>query len=262
MSENRISKSKMQLIASLKQKKARKESGLFVAEGNKCVKDTFGSFRLRMLVVEAERREHYKDVVTSCCDAEIYWASPAEIKRMSSLSTPADILAVYEVPEQDRNSWSIGIEDRLTLLLDGIQDPGNLGTIIRAADWFGVHHIAASRSTADLYNSKTIQATMGAVSRVKMLYTDLVNLVTEYSDLPVYGTLLDGQNIYDTSLSNNGFLIFGSEGHGISPEMREVVSQSLLIPSYPPEETTSESLNVAVATAITLAEFRRRAMLK
>lgn len=254
----KISKGKMQYVASLRQKKFRKEHGVFVAEGSKCVADTLGSFPLVLLVATTSWMERNLGCLSGVACGKVFTASPAEMERMSSLSTAPEVIAVYVSSETDLRQWREGIEGRLTLLLDGVQDPGNLGTIIRAADWFGVHHIAASKSTADLYNAKTIQATMGAISRVKMVYTDLEALVDGCEGIPVYGTLLEGENMYDAPLSECGFIIFGSEGHGISDGMRRRITQSLLIPSYPPGETTSESLNVAVATAITLAEFRRR----
>lgn len=257
----KISKQKLRLIASLKQKKIRKETGLFVAEGSKCVNDTLGSFNLEMLVASNYWLENHlnTDVYTKQdYNDYIFSASPEELKRMSSLSTPPEVIAVFRQQTIDFDTWQNGINDRITLLLDGIQDPGNLGTIIRTADWFGVHYIAASHTTVDLFNAKTVQATMGATSRVKMIYSDLDNIIDSHNNLPVYGTLLDGQDIYSTEIENKGFIIFGSEGHGISESLRRRVTQSLLIPSYPPGESTSESLNVAVATAVTLAEFRRR----
>lgn len=257
----KISKGRLQYISSLKQKKSRREHGVFVAEGSKCVCDTLGAFSAELLVATPEWLDNHRNILAgkkSLGEDNIFVASPAEMARMSSLSTAPEVMAVYYQPVPDIEEWSEEIDLRLTLLLDGVQDPGNLGTIIRTADWFGIHHIAASSSTADLFNAKTVQATMGAISRVRMIYTDLEALVDEHNRLPVYGTLLDGENIYDAALENRGFIIFGSEGHGISEGMRRKITQSLLIPSYPPGETTSESLNVAVASAITLAEFRRR----
>ena len=142
---------------------------------------------------------------------------------------------------------------------DGIQDPGNLGTIIRIADWFGINHIFCSTQTADAFSPKTIQATMGAISRVKVHYTNLVELINDLpKGTPVYGTLLDGNNIYEQELENKGLLIMGNEGNGLTPEIREKLNARLYIPSYPKDSETSESLNVGVATAILCAEFRRR----
>ena len=148
----------------------------------------------------------------------------------------------------------------LMLALDGVQDPGNLGTICRIADWFGIENIICSQDTADIFNPKAIQATMGAISRVHVHYTDLQKYLRNASDadIPVYGTFLDGDNIYEHRLSPHGIIVMGNEGKGISAGIAQNISRRLLIPNYPPERITTESLNVAVATAITCAEFRRR----
>ncbi len=147
----------------------------------------------------------------------------------------------------------------LNLALDGVQDPGNLGTIIRIADWFGIENIYCSPETADVYNPKVVQATMGSIARVKVLYGDLMALFASLpADVPVYGTLLDGEDIYAQQLDNRGFIVMGNEGKGISPELTQRVNRRLLIPNFPPERPTADSLNVAIATAITCSEFRRQ----
>ena len=146
--------------------------------------------------------------------------------------------------------------DGVLVALDGVQDPGNLGTIIRTCDWSGIHHIICSRETADCYNPKVVQATMGALSRVKVHYVDLP-MVLDKLNMPIYVTALDGDNLYDATLSESGIIVMGNEGNGISLEVRQLISHPLLIPSYPAGEATSESLNVGIATAIVLAEFRR-----
>ena len=149
--------------------------------------------------------------------------------------------------------------NQLNLALDGVQDPGNLGTIIRIADWFGIEHIYCSQDTADVYNPKVVQATMGSIARVKVEYGDLNALIGSLpADVPVYGTLLDGDNIYEEKLENRGFIIMGNEGKGITKEMAQKVNHRLLIPNYPVGRATADSLNVAIATAITCAEFRRQ----
>ena len=178
-------------------------------------------------------------------------------KKISATITPQGILAVvkqshYELEQLCKK------DNPLLFLLEDIQDPGNLGTIIRIADWFGIHQIIASHDTVDVFNPKTIQATMGAISRVKVIYTDLKALIETYSNLPIYGTLLEGENIYEKSLKSPAFIIMGNEGKGITPAIRELISEGLFIPSYPGDVETSESLNVGVATAITIAEFRRQ----
>ena len=176
--------------------------------------------------------------------------------RMSQFSTPSDVIAVYDLPE-----YTLDISDlanELTIVLDTVQDPGNLGTIIRIADWFGVKNIVCSDTTVDAFSHKVIQATMGAISRVKVHYCDLDEFLTEASGLPIYGTYLEGSNIYDANLKDSGLLIMGNEGRGISPKLEKYVTHKLHIPSFPPDCTTSESLNVGVATAIAVSEFRRR----
>ena len=179
------------------------------------------------------------------------------LKQTSLLQTPQDVLAVFKIPEHN-----CGLEiarTELVLALDGIQDPGNLGTIVRIADWFGIKHIFCSNDTADIYNPKATQATMGAISRVELHYIDLAKELKQLSkQIPVYGTLLNGNDIYKSELSNNGIIIMGNEGNGISKEVCSLITAPLYIPSYPADAPTSESLNVAVATAITCAEFRRR----
>ena len=158
----------------------------------------------------------------------------------------------------------LAMGDGLWVALDGVQDPGNLGTIIRTCDWFGIHHILCSRETADCYNPKVVQATMGALARVQLHYVDdLPGILRQHKDkgCPIYGTLLDGKNMYEPMAipdKDKGIIIMGNEGNGISPAVRELVTQPLFIPSYPADMPTSESLNVSIATAIILAEFRRK----
>ena len=173
------------------------------------------------------------------------------------LKTPQQVLAVFRQPEYVLNT-SI-LRDSLCLALDDVQDPGNLGTIIRLADWFGIEHIICSSNTVDIYNPKTVQATMGGIARVKTYYTPLPDLIRSLGDIPVYGTFLDGKNIYGQPLSRNGLIVMGNEGNGISKEVEALINQKLYIPNYPQERETSESLNVAIATAIVCAEFRRQA---
>ena len=177
---------------------------------------------------------------------------------MSSLRTPQGQIAVFRKPTTD-NRYPIS---QLMLALDGVQDPGNLGTIIRTCDWFGIHDILCNRDTADCYNPKVVQATMGALARVRVHYVDLPKALAELKDkhVAIYGTLLEGRNMYEEGAIPNkkeGVIIMGNEGNGISEEVRGLVSHPLLIPSYPAGEATSESLNVGIATAIVLAEFRR-----
>ena len=175
------------------------------------------------------------------------------------MQNPQQVLALFPLPEWETPEAKAGI-GRLTIALDGVQDPGNLGTICRLADWFGIDDIVCSAETADIFNPKAIQATMGAIARVKVHYTDLEGFLETASkeNVPVYGTFLDGDNIYERHLSTDGIIVMGNEGKGISQRISRFVSERLFIPNYPQDRITTESLNVAVATAITCAEFRRR----
>ena len=232
----KISKAQVKLVRSLQQKKFRDESGLFVAEGDKCVEELRRGFELVHLYREGEN------------------ASRVEIEQMSGLRTPQGVIGVFKQRTKDNGHRTM---DGLVLALDGVQDPGNLGTIIRTCDWFGVHDIYCSLDTADCYNPKVVQATMGALARVRVHYVDLPEFIRSYKG-PVYGTLLDGKNMYETELHKNALIIMGNEGNGISEEVRKLVTHPIRIPSYPNKEASDvvESLNVSIATAIVLAEFR------
>lgn len=184
--------------------------------------------------------------------------SHKEMERISFLKTPSDMLALVEIP---RYRLSVReLSDTLSLALDGVQDPGNMGTILRLADWFGMRDVICSETTADCFNPKVVQATMGAIARVRVHYVPLARWLGEVraAGIPVYGTFLDGEPIYDAALSPGGVIVMGSEGQGVSPEVAELVSRRLFIPPFPVGEPTSESLNVATATAIVCSEFRRR----
>ena len=255
----RISKAEIKQVRSLQQKKFRDELGLFVAEGDKCVEELQKGFELVSFYREGEN------------------ASRVEIEQMSGLQTPQGTIAVFRKPILP---LAPSLEERaggeVLLVLDGVQNPGNLGTIIRTCDWFGVHDIVCSRDTADCFNPKVVQATMGALTRVRVHYTDLAEWLkavsSQHSDVRIYGTLLDGKDMYEelsairNQLSAEGsklkaessIIIMGNEGNGISEEVRRLVTHPIRIPSYPKGAETSESLNVAIATAIVLAEFRRR----
>lgn len=249
-----ISKAKIKLYASLSLKKHRQKEGLFVVEGTKCVCDTLQYFDLEAVVATAEWFAQHRDLCLA--DEKCMQATHRNLEQISSLSTAPDVVAVYRIPERILDESLL--EKDLTLVLDGVQDPGNLGTILRMADWFGITQVVASTDTVDVFNPKSIQATMGAISRVNVFYTDLVEFLKSKSHIPVYGTLLEGRNIYESEIENRGFIVMGNEGNGISSEVRKLIDKPLLIPAYPGDKVTSESLNVGVATAITVAEFRRR----
>lgn len=247
-----ISKNKIKYIRSLEQKKTRREEGVFVAEGPKLTGDLLGHFHCRYLAATAKWMEVHPLVQAD--EKEV--ASPDELQRASLLKTPQDVIAVFEQRKEQVDASVTATQ--LCLALDDVQDPGNLGTIIRIADWFGIEHIFCSFGTADVYNPKVVQATMGALARVHVHYLSLKELIGSLKNIPVYGTFLDGTNIYTQSLSETGLIVMGNEGNGITPEVRSLINRKLFIPNYPTGKETSESLNVAVATAITCAEFRRR----
>lgn len=247
-----ISKNKIKFIRSLEQKKFRKENGVFLAEGNKLVSDLSNFFKCRILVATQQWMDTNRDIIA---DEKIY-VEKDELSRASLLKTPQDVLAVFEIP-----SYTLSMDcpkNELCLALDDVQDPGNLGTIIRIADWFGIKNIYCSHGTADAFSPKTVQATMGALARVKLHYCNIKELISSLNDVPVFGTFLDGDNIYNNTLSSNGLIVMGNEGNGISKEVSELINRRILIPNYPQGNETTDSLNVAVATAIVCSEFRRR----
>ncbi len=247
-----LSKNKIKQILSLSRKKERDETLLFVAEGNKIVADLLPLFRCQTLVVTEEFQETLPDFQAE----EIIIATKEEIKKASQLNTPQSALAVFYQQEYTLDVDSL--KDKFSIMLDTIQDPGNLGTIIRIADWFGIEDIICSNETVDVYNPKTIQATMGAIGRVRVHYCELCDLLNNISGVPLFGTFLEGENIYKTTLPSNGILLMGNEGKGISSQLKSRVTQKLFIPNFPAGRETSESLNVAVAAAIACSEFRRR----
>ncbi len=248
-----LTKHIIKLTLSLAQKRHRLENNCFVVEGTKAVRDTWDYFNCRMIIAT---NSWYEQFGHSGHLDKLYIATKSQMERISQFTNASDVIAIYDIPECKLNRAEI--EQGLTIVLDNVQDPGNLGTIIRVADWFGVKNIICSENTVDQYNHKVIQATMGAISRVKVHYLNLEQFFAQDWGLPVYGTYLDGCNIYEKNLAEMGFIIFGNEGKGISDELAEFVTDRLLIPSYPKGCTTSESLNVSIATAITLSEFRRK----
>lgn len=257
MRTENLTTSVRKLIASLRQSRHRREEGLFVIEGTRAVLDTASWFEVVYLAATAAWLDEHGHKLPQAMPAPMV-ARRDEIERMSSLSTPQGVLAVCRIPEPPQVPEQISA-DELWLALDKVQDPGNLGTIIRVADWMGVTTILASADTADLYNPKVVQSTMGALARVKVIYTDLPEALERLGkQVPVYGTFLDGDDIYSAPLSAGGIVVMGNEGNGISDAVAALVNRRLLIPPYPVGRATVESLNVSVATAITLAEFRRR----
>lgn len=247
-----ISKSAIKYIRSLELKKNRVSENSFVAEGTKVVKDLLDVLQPRMIVATAEWFSG-ADRTPRDCD---FVVNEEELRRASFLQHPQNVLAVFPVPAYKTDTKACSKE--LCLALDAVQDPGNLGTIIRIADWFGISSIFCGAGTADAYNPKTVQATMGSIARVKVMSVDLPAFIDCLpADVPVYGTALDGESIYSTPLTAKGLIVMGNEGNGISPAVATRLSRRLLIPHYG-EDDRIDSLNVAIATAVTCAEFRRR----
>ena len=232
-------------IKSLAIKQGREELGAFIAEGEKLVGEIRNSpLRIRRILQ------------TKPIFAEGELISEKEMERISQLKTANSVLAVVELPKHKLALANPTKE--LVLCLDRIQNPGNLGTIIRLADWFGISDIVCSEDTADCFNPKVVQATMGAILRVRVHYTNLAAWLSSHKGAHIYGTFLEGENIYDAELEKSGVIVMGNEGQGISSEVVKCVSHKLLIPPYPADRCGSESLNVAVATAVICSEFRRR----
>ncbi|MHB9054896.1 MAG: TrmH family RNA methyltransferase [Paludibacteraceae bacterium] len=248
-----LSKTKINWINSFDRKKNRDEEGLFVAEGVKIVSDLLPFLKCRLLAVcEDEFHENFKKYSDL-----INIISADEYKKITFQKSPQGVLAVFEKPEFHINKNVI--LHNLNLALDDIQDPGNLGTIIRLADWFGIKDVFCSLHSADVFSPKTVQATMGAIARVQVHYVDLPAFLNELDGgIPIFGTFMTGHNIYTEHLSGNGFIIMGNEGRGISAAVEKLITHKISIPNYPNNNVTSESLNVSIATAITVAEFRRR----
>lgn len=235
-----ISKNQIKYVHQLELKKFRKRDGVFVAEGPKVVGDLLrAGFEAVQLYATSEWQHEGQQAQE---------VSDEELRKISFLQHPQQVLAVFRMKESPAGGSD------LMLALDGVQDPGNLGTIIRIADWFGITTIYCSEDTADAWNPKVVQATMGSIARVNIIYNNIVDLLS-HTNKPVYGTLLDGTDIYGQQLADEGFIVMGNEGNGISEEVRELVSHRLLIPKY---HEGPESLNVAVATAVVCAEFRRQ----
>ena len=240
-----ITKAQIKSIKALADKRGRVEQGAFIAEGEKLVAE----LRSSHLTV----REIY---ATKPLWEGVEVISQGDMERISQLKSSNNALAVVECPRYD-----IGAAEptkNLVLALDRVQNPGNLGTIIRLADWFGITDIVCSEDSADCFNPKVVQATMGAILRVRVHYTNLAKWLGEQHGAKVYGTFLEGENIYSAKLDKSGIIVMGNEGQGISTEVAATVSHKLLIPPYPADRCGSESLNVAVATAVICSEFRRR----
>lgn len=247
-----ISKNQIKYIRSLETKKGRSKNRTFVAEGPKVVADLMALMQQQMIVATQEWYDRNPSVRVEEGNVVV---TEDELRKVSFLQHPQQVLAVF--PIRGGGEHVVDVK-QLYIALDGVQDPGNLGTIIRIADWFGITRIFCSRDTVDVYNPKVIQATMGSVARVDVVYVDLAELFGSLPEgYPVYGTFLDGEDIYKKALTSHGIIVMGNEGKGISPAIGELVNNRLLIPNFPKGRDTADSLNVAIATAITCSEFRR-----
>lgn len=248
------------LIASLQKTKYRREHGLFVVEGGRSLSELQGCFNVKLIAATDRWLKEQGDAILSGMP-QPYIVRPDELNRMSGLATPQGVLAVCEIPAAGEFNPKSIRPDELIIALDCVQDPGNLGTIIRTADWFGVTSILASADTADCFSPKVVQSTMGALGRVKIFYCDLpATLGTIKDRMPVYGTFLGGEDLYTAPLSSGGIILMGNEGNGIGEEAARCVTRRLTIPPFPQKRSGKvvQSLNVAMATGIILSEFRRR----
>jgi TrmH family RNA methyltransferase len=240
-----VSKNQIKLISSLHQKKYRIAHQLFIAEGVKGINELLQSnFELEHLYVTIDE---FKSVSTT----QKTVISDADLKKISALTTPNTCLAVFKIPKEKPV-----LNKGLIVALDTIRDPGNMGTILRLCDWFGINQVVCSKETVDLYNPKVVQATMGSIARVNVNYLNLKDFL-ETTSLPIYGTFMDGEDLYNSKITNEGIIILGNEANGISKQIEELVTKRITIPRFGNLQQT-ESLNVATATAIVLSEFKRR----
>ena len=248
-----MTKADIQLVRSLADKRGRTEHGLFLAEGGKLIGELRAS-HLRVWKIYA-----LEGVFEG---PEVETVTPRDMERLSQLKTPSNSVALVEIPHYRLKTAEL--RNRLTLALDEVQNPGNVGTIIRLADWFGITDILCSEGTADCFNPKVVQATMGAILRVRVHYLPLAPLLTEAAagGIPVYGTFLEGKNIYESKLAPTGIVVMGNEGRGVTPAVAQCISRKLFIPPWPADRRGSESLNVAMATGIVCAEFRRQTAIR
>jgi TrmH family RNA methyltransferase len=248
-----LSKSKIKWIRSLEQKKNRDDEQLFVVEGFKIITELLPVMKCRFLAFSIDQlNNEFKKY-----DVDVEQISADEYQKITFQKSPQGVLAVFEKPKFTYDITQIKHE--LNIALDDIQDPGNLGTIVRLADWFGIRNVFCSQHTADIFSPKAVQATMGAIARVKVHYVDLNEFLKNIkAEIPIYGTFMNGENIYSEKLSRSGIIVMGNEGNGISAETEKLITQKIAIPSFPSGVHTSESLNVSIAAAIIVSEFRRR----
>jgi RNA methyltransferase, TrmH family len=253
-----LSKNKVKLIKSLEYKKFREKENLFLVEGEKLLQELLRSNFTIRAIYATEGWMHDNPETYNKLFPIIEQLTQQELEKASLLKTPQPVICLVDIPQK---IFKIdNLQDKLSLVLDSVQDPGNLGTIIRVADWFGIENIICSTDCADVYNPKVIQSTMGAIFRVHVNYIELASFFQSCHslNLPIYGTLLDGENIYKKNLTPHGVIVLGNESKGIHSKYHAFISNKLFIPFFPEGKKRSESLNVGTAAAITCAEFRRR----
>lgn len=250
-----ISKNKIKALKALQQKKFRDSENKYIVEGKKISEEAF-TYKPG-LIEEIICTDDMNDIIPTNLSAKTSIASIEDIKKISSLKTPQKILAVLNKPS--RSELDFSTIDELILALDSIRDPGNMGTIIRLADWFGVKNIICSLDCVDSFNPKSIQASMGAILRMNIHYTDLIPVIKNAStyDYAIYGATLDGNDLYKSDIKNRALLVMGNESEGISQNVRNVLTNKLFIPNYSSNSEKTESLNVSIATSVLLSEFRR-----
>jgi TrmH family RNA methyltransferase len=244
-----LSKSQVSFIKSLHQKKYRRENGLFIIEGIKSVSEFLqSSYQVHSIYYLPQ---YQSALPQSAANIKLFEVKNAELEKISTQQTPQGVLALVHIPE-NRNLIAADLKEGFSLVLDGVQDPGNLGTIIRTADWFGFKNVICSDNTVEVYNPKTVQATMGSLCRVNVFYCKLGSLLSETS-LPVFGAVLNGKNLYDLNWGSGGLVVLGNEGQGISDDVMSLVTHPVTIPRV----GGAESLNVAISAAILCADISR-----
>jgi TrmH family RNA methyltransferase len=252
-----LSKNKIKLIQSLDLKKFRDEHQLYFAEGNKLVEDLLQA-RCAIQTIIATQLWLQNNATPK--EVETIEATEEELKKISHLKTAPPVIALVKIP--DNQNIASPDKNNLVLVLDAVQDPGNMGTIMRLADWFGIQEIVCSQNTVDCFNPKVVQATMGAIARIKVQYTDIEKYtqLAKNQHIPIYGTFLEGKNIYTETLSATGIIVMGNEGKGISTGVEAHITHKILIPDFAKPGGKPESLNVSVAAAIVCSEFKRRTL--
>ncbi|WP_303179797.1 RNA methyltransferase [uncultured Butyricimonas sp.] len=250
-----LSKHLTNIIQNLEKKKFREKYNLFKIEGEKLVQELFLSdMKVDTLIARPSWIERNKQKAQSYNTIEV---NEIEMGRVSNFKSLPEVIALAQIPVKEHSPEEI--KNELSIVLNGIQDPGNLGTILRLSDWFGVRHVFCDHDCANIFNPKSVQASMGAIFRVNVFYLDLVEFIPQFvdQDFPCYGAFLEGENIYRTELRTKGFIVMGNEGNGISPEIERFVTRKITIPSFAHSPYSTESLNVGVATGIILSEFKR-----